>query len=340
MKPTIQLVAKKAGVSMSTVSRVMNNHPAVLPETRSKVLSVMKELDYIPNQLARGLSTNGFNNILIIFTRSSTQAADNPYFGNIIGSIGMVAEQNDYDLILHSNNNEDDEIEKALSMINSKLIKGIVLLSSRTNNKFLEVLAGTRIPIVVIGKYNPSLQSEYIVSVDTDNYQDCYDIGDYLLQMGHTHIGCIHAPLNHYVAVDRVQGLKDCMKARHITVDEDCFVDGGDTVDTAYMAALNLLCSNQQLTAIFATDDIKALGVYKAARNMIPEDISVFGHNDFDFSALLTPPLTTVRVPIHELGMISASKLFSMIKAEKKEANQMLPTKMQFRSSVANLNKL
>ena len=161
--------------------------------------------------------------------------------------------------------------------------------------------------------------------------------------MGHTHIGCIHAPLNHYVAVDRVQGLKDCMKARHITVDEDCFVDGGDAVDTAYMAALNLLCSNQQLTAIFATDDIKALGVYKAARNMnlrIPEDISVFGHNDFDFSALLTPPLTTVRVPIHELGMISASKLFSMIKAEKKEANQMLPTKMQFRSSVANLNKL
>lgn len=342
MKPTIQLVAKKAGVSMSTVSRVMNNHPAVLPETRSKVLSVMKELDYIPNQLARGLSSNGFNNILIIFTRSSTQAADNPYFGNIIGSIGMVAEQNDYDLILHSNDNEDNEIEKAVSMINSKLIKGIVLLSSRTNSKFLEVLAGTGIPIVVIGKYNPSIHSEHIVSVDTDNYQDSYEIGDYLLQMGHTHIGCIHAPLNHYVAVDRVQGLKDCLKTRHIAFEEDCFVDGGDTVDTAYMAALNLLCSNRQLTAIFATDDIKALGIYKAARNMnlrIPEDISVFGHNDFDFSSLLTPPLTTIRVPIHELGMISASKLFSMIKSDKKESSQMLPTKIQFRGSVANLKQ-
>lgn len=342
MKPTIQLVAKKAGVSMSTVSRVMNNHPSVLPETRSRVLSVMKELDYTPNQLARGLSSNGFNNILIIFTRSSTQAADNPYFGNIIGSIGMVAEQNDYDMILHSNNNEDNEIEKAVSMINSKLIKGIVLLSSRTNSKFLEILAGTGIPIVVIGKHNPALQSEYIVSVDTDNYKDCYDIGDYLLQMGHTHIGCIHAPLNHYVAVDRVQGIKDCLNAHNIALSEDCFVDGGDTVETAYMAALNLLCSNRQLTAVFATDDIKALGVYKAARSMnlrIPEDISVFGHNDFDFSALLTPPLTTVRVPIHELGMISASKLFSMIKSEKKETDQMLPTKMQFRGSVANLLK-
>lgn len=342
MKPTIQLVAKKAGVSMSTVSRVMNNHPAVLPETRSRVLSVMKELDYIPNQLARGLSSNGFNNILIIFTRSSTQAADNPYFGNIIGSIGMVAEQNDYDLILHSNDNEDNEIEKAVSMINSKLIKGIVLLSTRTNSKFLEVLAGTKIPIVVIGKYNPAIRSEYIVSVDTDNYQDSRDIGEYLLQMGHTRIGCIHAPLNHYVAVDRVQGLKDCLSAHQLTPDEDCFVDGGDTVDAAYMAALNLLCSKRELTAIFATDDVKALGVYKAARSMnlrIPEDISVFGHNDFDFSSLLTPPLTTIRVPIHELGMISASKLFSMIKSQKKEVNQMLPTKIQFRSSVANLKQ-
>ncbi len=249
MKPTIQLVAKKAGVSMSTVSRVMNNHPSVLPETRSRVLSVMKELDYTPNQLARGLSSNGFNNILIIFTRSSTQAADNPYFGNIIGSIGMVAEQNDYDMILHSNNDEDNEIEKAVSMINSKLIKGIVLLSSRTNSKFLEILAGTGIPIVVIGKHNPALQSEYIVSVDTDNYKDCYDIGDYLLQMGHTHIGCIHAPLNHYVAVDRVQGIKDCLNAHNIAPDEDCFVDGGDTVDDD-----ELLCQS-------TVESLKSIGI-------------------------------------------------------------------------------
>lgn len=342
MKPTIQLVAKKAGVSMSTVSRVLNNHPAVLPETRSKVLAVMKELDYVPNQLARGLSSNGFNNILIIFTRSSIQASDNPYFGSIISSIGMVAEQNNFDLILHSNDNEDNEIEKAISMINSKLIKGIVLLSSRINSKFLEVLSGTEIPIVVIGKYNPNIKSKYILSVDTDNYKDCYDIGSYLIQMGHTAIGCIHAPLTHYVAVDRVQGLKDALSHHDIGIMEDCYVDGGDTVESAYMAALNLLCSNRRLTAIFATDDVKALGVYKAARSMnlrIPEDISVAGHNDFDFSPLLTPPLTTIRVPIHELGMISASKLFSIIKLGKNETSQVLPTKLQLRNSIANIKQ-
>lgn len=343
MKPTIQLVAKKAGVSMSTVSRVLNNHPAVLPETRAKVLSVMQELDYVPNQLARGLSSNGFNNILVVFTRSSTQSIDNPYFGNIISSIGIIAEQNNYDLILNSNDNEDSEIEKAISMINSKLIKGIVLLSSRINSKFIEVMAGTDIPMVVIGKFDPSITSGRMISIDTDNYKDSWDIGNYLYQMGHRQIGCVHAPLTHYVAMDRVQGLKDSLAARQTEVRDEWYVDGGDTVESAYMAALNLLCSKSGITAIFATDDIKALGVYKAARNMnlrIPEDLSVIGHNDFDFSSMLTPALTTVRVPIHELGMISASKLFSMINRGKKETSQMLPTKMQLRSSVADLNDI
>lgn len=340
MKTTIQMVAKKAGVSMSTVSRVLNNHSAVLPETRSKVLAVMKELDYVPNQLARGLSSNGFDNILIIYTRSSTKACDNPYFGNIISSIGMIAEQNDYDLILHSNENEDNEIDKALSMINSKLIKGIVLLSSRINSHFLETLSGTGIPIVVIGKYDSNISSEHILSIDTDNYKDSYQIGEHLIQKGHTCIGCIHAPLQHYVAVDRIRGLKDALIAHDISVHDEWFADGGDTLDSAYMAALNLICSNRKITAIFATDDVKALGVYKAAKSMnlrIPEDISVTGYNDFDFAELLSPTLTTVRVPIHELGMVSASKLLSMIKLGKNEVSQMLPTQIQLRESVADL---
>lgn len=340
MKTTIQMVAKKAGVSTSTVSRVLNNHPAVLPETRSKVLSVMKELDYVPNQLARGLSSNGFNNILIIFTRSSTHACNNPYFGNIISSIGMIAEQNNYELILHSSEDEDNEIEKSLSMINSKLIKGIVLLSSRSNSRFLDILSGTGIPIVVIGRYDASIVSHRILSVDTDNYNDSRRIGEHLIQKGHTHIGCIHAPLLHYVALDRVRGLKDSLSSHGIPVEEDCFVNGGDTMDSAYMAALNLICSNRNITAIFATDDIKALGIYKAAKNMelrIPEDISVIGYNDFDFAALLTPALTTVHVPIHELGMVSASKLFSMIKHNTTEKSQMLPTQLLPRDSVADI---
>lgn len=336
IKPTIQLVAQKAGVSITTVSRVLNHHPAVLPETRAKVLSVMKELNYKPNQLARGLSTNGFDAILVIYTRSSTRGTDNPYFSTVISAIGIVAEANNYDLILHSGDDEDKEIEKALSMISSRLIKGIILLSSRINSKFTEVVSATSIPIVVIGKYSDQIKAPNVISVDTDNYSDCREIGNYLVQMGHRRIGCVHAPLAHYVAVDRIAGFKDALRDHGIAPLDECYVDGGNTIDSAYMATVNLLCSHK-VTAIFATDDIKALGIYKAAKSMhldIPEELSVIGHNDFEFSSLLTPALTTVRVPIHELGLLSASKLFSMISSPGSEHSQMIPTDMVVRNSV------
>ncbi len=336
IKPTIQLVAQKAGVSITTVSRVLNSHPAVLPETRAKVLSVMKELDYKPNQLARGLSTNGFDAILVIYTRSSTRGTDNPYFSTVISAIGIVAEANNYDLILHSGDDEDKEIEKALSMISSRLIKGIILLSSRINSKFIEVVSATSIPIVVIGKYSTQIQAPNVISVDTDNYSDCWEIGSYLVQMGHRQIGCVHAPLTHYVAVDRLAGFQDALRSHGIESAENCLVDGGNTIESAYMATVNLLCTHK-VTAIFATDDIKALGVYKAAQSMhleIPEQLSVIGHNDFEFSSLLTPALTTVRVPIHELGLLSASKLFSMMNSKAAEHSQMIPTDMILRNSV------
>lgn len=343
LKPTIQNVAKLANVSTSTVSRVLNNHPAVLPETRQKILGIIQQLNYEPNRLARGLSSNdSFHSILIIYTHSSNQAIDNPYFSSIVNAIGIVAERNDYDLILHSGDDEEKEIEKALSMIHGKLIKGIVLLSSRTSSRFIQAVAQTGIPTVIVGQCDPSIKSESVLSVDTDSYKDSREIGNYLAEMGHTKIGCIHAPETYYVAVDRVQGFRDALKDHGIETPEGCLIDGGYTLESAYKAALELLCS-QKITAIFATDDLKAMGIYKAAKNMnlrIPEDISVVGHNDFEYSALLNPPLTTVRVPIYELGVLSASKLFSMIHHHSVETSQMIPTELVIRNSVANLNRI
>jgi len=339
MKATIHMVAKEANVSVSTVSRVLNNNPAVLPETRERVLNAIRELDYRPNQLARSLSSKGLDAILLISTRSSSQAANNPYFGSIINAIGMVAEQTGYELILHTGSFEDAEINKTLNMVESRLIKGVVLLSSRIESRYIQKVSKTGVPIVVIGRYDPSIKANNVVSVDTDNYNDCREIGQYLAQMGHRRIGCIHAPLTHYVATDRVEGFKHGLEQSGISADPALFVSGGDSVESAYRAALDLLCSNPP-TAIFTTDDVKALGVYKAANNLhlrIPEDLSVFGHNDFDFAALLSPPLTTTRVPIHELGLISASKLFSMIENGAEEHRQILPTDSIIRSSVRHL---
>ena len=338
MKPTIQIVAEKSNVSVSTVSRVINNHPAVLPETRQKVLEVINELGYRPNQMARSLPSKGFNAILLVATKSASQAANNPYFGNIINAIGSVAEQHGFELILHSGQSEGSEIEKTLSMVNSRFIKGVVLLSSRINSVFINEIAKTEIPIVVIGRYDSGITAKNVISVDTNNYDDCRKVAHYLCEMGHRDIGCIHAPLSHYVALDRVNGFKKGLSECNVEITDPFFVDGGHTVESAYEAALNLLCARKP-TAVFATDDVKALGIYKAAKALglkIPQDISVIGHNDFDFAPLISPPLSTVRVPIYELGMVSASKLFQMIQNSNEES-QLLPTELINRGSVLKI---
>lgn len=340
MKSNIQLVAKCANVSVSTVSRVLNNHPSVSPETREKITNVMKELNYEPNKLARGLSTDGFDAILIVYTRSSKNVSDNPYFNGIITAIGTVTEDYDFDMILLTCTDEQKEIERAMTMVKSKLIKGIILLSARTNSKFIETIEQTDVPMVVIGKIDPSIKSKRIISVDTDNFLDCKEMGKYLIGMGHKSIGIIHSPKSHYVAIDRVMGFSSALSEGGISFsDEDCF-DGGYSLESSYQAALKLLCT-KKYTAILTTDDMKALAVYKAAKNLglkIPDDISIAGHNDYEYSALLSPSLTTIRVPIYELGFVGATKLLRTIKTGENSTSQLLPTELFLRNSVRNLN--
>ncbi len=341
-KTTIQDVAERSKVSVSTVSRVLNDHPAVSKKSRERVMRVIEEMNYQPSKLARSLSLNGFDAILIVYTRPSKFAIDNPYFNIIVSAIGAVAEANDFDLILQSSTDEKKEISKTMSMIADKLIKGIILLSSRVDDSLINALLKTNIPVAVVGKLDIKIDHPHIFSVDTDNTRDSNSICRYLIGMGHTRIGCIHAPKNHYVSLDRVQGFCQALKSHNIAIEDDLFMDGGHTVESAYDAALRLLCERQDITAIFATDDIKALGVYQAAKRLsmsIPDDLSVVGYNDYTFSKMITPSLTTMRVPIYDLGIVSATKLFAMIKKGLPESGCIIPTEFKIRDSVKALTE-
>jgi DNA-binding LacI/PurR family transcriptional regulator len=339
-KPTINDVAALAHVSISTVSRVLNNHPAVSRKSRERVTSVIKELNYEPSKLARSLSSNGFDAVLIVYTRSSRFAIDNPYFNIMVNAIGAVAEEAGFELILQSSADDKREVTKTLAMIADKLVKGVILLSSRVGDTLIQALAGLDIPVAVVGKIGSKVPTANIFSVDTDNFNDSYNVCKYLLDMGHRRIGCIHAPKDHYVSLDRIRGFAKAITESGAEVEDDLFGDGGHTLDSAYDAALKLLCVRQDITAIFATDDIKALGVYQAAKQLslsIPDDLSVIGYNDYTFSKMITPPLTTVAVPIHDLGVIAAIKLFAMIKKGMPETDSVLPTDFKVRMSVKTI---
>lgn len=206
MGATIRDVAKLAGVSITTVSRVINHADNVNAHTVQAVQDAIQKLNFRPNRIAQSLGSGGFNAICVVSTRSAQQAFNNPYFSMMLQSIGEVAEQKNHDIILVSSQNEDTEIEKCVSMIRGKVIQGLILLSSRNNDRLIEKLHELKAPFVVVGRVPDERLSAEVFSVDTDSYEDCREAVRYLIGLGHRRIACLHAPLKYVVSKDRLDG--------------------------------------------------------------------------------------------------------------------------------------
>ncbi|WKA54462.1 LacI family DNA-binding transcriptional regulator [Planococcus shixiaomingii] len=313
MAPTIYDIARVANVSKSTVSRVLNNQQNISDEARERVQSAIKELNYHPNKLARSLST-GFDAILVI-SRSSATIVDNPFFSEILNSVSRKAEEEHFDVILQTSQNNQDELKKCIKKIKEKMIKGIIILSSPTNEKLLQQLDVFGIPVVVIGKVTGDYAN--IFSVDTDNYRDSFDQTQYLIDLGHKKIACLHSPFDYNVAIDRFNGYLDCMKENGLPPESGWVINSGYTIDKAYKAAKSLLRLKNRPTAIFATDDLKVISVYRAfseANVRIPADISVIGYSNSNLAQFLFPSLTSMEIPIRKLGETGTELLFSKIR--------------------------
>ncbi|MBT2722868.1 LacI family DNA-binding transcriptional regulator [Bacillus sp. ISL-46] len=339
MVHTIYDIARVANVSKSTVSRVLNNQTNISEEARERVLKAIEELNYQPSKLARALSS-GFDAIMVV-SRSAKTTANNPFFSEIIHRISSNAEEENFDVIIQTSRNSKDELEKCITKIKEKMIKGIIMLSSPANEDFFKQLDVFNIPIVVIGR----VDGEYtnIFSVDTDNYQDSYNLTKFLIEQGHKEIACLHSPLDYHVSIDRLEGYKDCLKDLSVPLKEEWIINSGYTVNTAYDSATSLLLSQHRPTAVFATDDLKVLSLYKSALEngiSIPNDISIVGYSSPNISAFLSPSLTRIEIPVKKLGDAGTKLLFDKIKENKAiNSPKIVPTEMIIQNSVANIIK-
>ncbi|VEC73255.1 transcriptional regulator YcjW [Escherichia coli] len=183
MSPTIYDIARVAGVSKSTVSRVLNKQTNISPEAREKVLRAIEELQYQPNKLARALTSSGFDAIMVISTRSTKTTAGNPFFSEVLHAITAKAEEEGFDVILQTSHNLAEDLQKCESKIKQKMIKGIIMLSSPADESFFAQLDKYDIPVVVIGKVEG--QYAHVYSVDTDNFGDSIALTDALIESGH-----------------------------------------------------------------------------------------------------------------------------------------------------------
>lgn len=335
MSPTIYDIARVANVSKSTVSRVLNNQTNISPEARERVLKAIAELNFQPNKLARALTSSGFDAIMVISTRSTKTTAGNPFFSEVLHAITAKAEHEGFDVILQTSKNSQEDLQKCINKIKQKMIKGIIMLSSPTDESFFKELDNYAIPVVVIGKVEGDFQ--HVFSVDTDNYQDSITLTKTLINKGHRHIACLHAPLDYHVSVDRLAGFKDCLASHDIAIKQEWLVDGGYTNESALQATEKLLSGNNRPTAIFATDSLKLMSLYRIAHEKgitIPHQLSVVGYSNDMLSFLLSPPPGGIEVPTQELGTAGSALLFDKIAGKPVPARTIVATSLTLTDSI------
>jgi len=317
MSPTIYDIARVAGVSKSTVSRVLNKQTNISPEARDKVLKAIDELNYQPNKLARALTSSGFDAIMVISTRSTKTTAGNPFFSDVLHAITTKAEEEGFDVILQTSKSSEDDLLKCVSKIKQKMIKGVIMLSSPANESFFSTLDAYGVPVVVIGKVEGDYQNIY--SVDTDNFNDSATLTDNFIKNGRRKIACLHAPLDYHVSIDRLAGYKASLAKHNIAIHSDWIMDGGYTHESALAAAITLLSSPVPPDAVFATDSMKLLSLYRAADElnlMIPEQVVIAGYSDPMLSLILTPAPGRFDIPTRKLGEESCDLLFRRISGQ------------------------
>lgn len=310
-------VAEQAGVSYQTVSRVINNHPSVAPDTRQRILQVIEALNYRPNKAARSLAARQSRTIAVI---TYTMV----YYGptQMVVNIERSAREAGYDVIF--TNIEpmgDDGIDAAIERLTQWTVDGILLIAPVASNRYAHLVQEVRgIPLIQID-IAPGAPAP---SVIVDQYYGSRIITEHLIALGHRRICEISGPCNWFGALARHEGWQAALKAADL--EPIASVEGDWTSESGYAAALALL-DNQQFTALVVGNDQMALGAISALHNRgvrIPEDVSVVGFDDIAESAYFLPPLTTIRQDFSELGRQGLAYLVDLIQGQPNRTDQLV----------------
>ena len=335
MSATIKDVAKMAGVSISTVSRVINDSKPVSPEVRKKVLDAIEELDYKPNQVARSLVTRKSNLIGIIMTDIG-----NAYMAQMIRGIEEVGRMYNYDILLSSSYGNANRERELAELLKSKQVEGIIFISEAANKSAASLISEFGIPFVYLNKYYADHE---FPSVTVDDLQGSEDMVDYLQELGHRKI--LYITSNEYenssVEKQKIEGYRRSINKN--SGEEFILSIGGYEVDDGYNVGNNVvkLIKEDGITAVFCRQDEIAIGLinYCYDNNIrVPEDISICGYGDTKISSIYRPKLTTVREPYYDMGAVAIRKIIKEIDSKKeKRENIYLPLHIIERESCSRI---
>ncbi|MGB1291750.1 MAG: LacI family DNA-binding transcriptional regulator [Pseudoalteromonas sp.] len=305
---TIYEVSKLAGVSLATVSRVMNNNANVSDTTRKKVTSAMNELGYRPNSIAQSLASNCSNSVGLLVSELS-----GPFYGPMMGGIENVFRKQSKHVIIAAGHSDKVREEQAIEFLISRNCDGLILHVEAVSDQYLIELSKGKTPFVLLNRFIPELAERCIT---LNNKRGGYLAAKYVLEQGHKNIAYISGPLWKKDAQERLAGHKQALKEHHIPFDEQLLYEGDFMESGGAHGYKHLHASARTFTALICANDEMATGAMAIAREfgvVLPEALSIMGYDNVFFTRHVFPPLTTINYPINEMGRMAANWILSEV---------------------------
>ncbi|MBP7828902.1 MAG: LacI family DNA-binding transcriptional regulator [Kiritimatiellae bacterium] len=334
-RTTIKDIAKECGVSLSTVSLVLNNNPRISAKTRETVLASVEKHGYQPNASARNLASRTSRTICVAVPALSHVFAD-VYFGEIVSGIYDRASEAGYKVILDLANPKFVESKEYLKVLKSRRADGMLFISSSVHDTYLADFEGGALPFLLVNHFFPGRDLNFIAA----DYEDtARQAADHLINLGHTRLGLISGTNTHTGLTFRDAFLRHC-KSRGLKEENAVWLDsmrGKEwSQEGGFDAANELLTQHPHTTAIMCGNDRLAIGVMRHLRTRrlrIPEDLSVAGVDDIPESTYTNPGLTTVRHNLYQMGKVACERLLALFRGELAECREILPVQLIARES-------
>ena len=334
MKLTLEDIGKLAGVSRSTVSRVINDQTSVSPEVRERVHEVIERTGFIPNVAARSLASHRTGVIGLIIPSQVHNLFEDPYFGRLIIGVSRASNRTGATLSLFVFETPEQEEDLYPRVVARGFVDGVILTASRMGDPLLANLVGGDLPFVMIGRPDRTGDISY---VDADNVGGARQAGMHLCNCGHRRIAFVGAPASTTAGIDRLNGFREGLAACGVPFDPDLHVDGDFSEDSGYQAMRRLIPNRPD--AVFVASDTMAVGALRALREAgigVPDDIALVGFDGLPSGERSVPALTTVRQPISASGERAVELLLDLVRGTVSEPTAVvLPTELVVRDSCA-----
>ena len=339
-QPTLQCIADRSGVSVTTISRVLSGQAdryRISKQTEAAVRQIAKEVNFVPNQLARGLRLKKTLKVGLVIPDVS-----NPFFAGIARQVTLGARKHEYSVVLCDSQDNIDLELRSLALLQSQHVEGVVLCPVGQSGEHLAQFSGGRLPIVLVDRFFEDLPIPYVSS---DNAGGARQATEHLLANGHRRIACLQGLPNTSPNESRVRGYKEALSRHQVPFEEALVVGDSFSEQSGYIETKLLLRNEPGITAILALSNLNALGCIRALaeeKRRIPEDISIVSFDDPPYAAYLATPMTSVAQSYSEMGDVAVKLLFDQIQSTRGQPRGgiLIPTSLVVRESVKQIKPL